>query len=122
MRHLNAITQAWFVACVTGAAVAPILPNFLTAGVILVGMILLAVAKDRRYPLLSWQDAARAYFRTHRWAREYRIALGLVAVVCFVQVGDGKARGVYIACLAAQALFTLAAPVIEARVEQAGEA
>lgn len=111
MKNLRALQQSWFVACVVGAVVAPIVPQFLTSGVILLGLILLVAEKDRRYPQLTWPATRRALVAGHRWSQAFVLsAMGLV-VSGLALAASQNARGVYLMCLGIYAAICLGVPV-----------
>ena len=111
MRQFALVQQVWFVACVVGVAVAPIVPTYVAASVLLLGLVLLVYAKDERYAGMSWAAATSMYMRDHRWHLTYRIAGYLGAVLCISLVSDQQTRGIYLACLGAYSAFHLAVPV-----------
>ncbi len=117
MRNLTAIRQAWLLTCVVGAVLAPIVPTFVAAGVILVGLILVVHARDQRDPTLSLFTAAREYVRTHEWTMTMRIAGYMAAVWCVSLISDQNSRGVYLACLGVHWMFESALPVRDERAE-----
>ena len=111
MKNLGALQQSWFVACVVGAAVAPIVPPFLTSGVILLGLILLVAEKDRRYPQLTWPASRRAFVDGHRWSQVFlTAAMGLVVYGLSLALSQ-NARGIYLMCLGVYAVIYLGVPV-----------
>ena len=111
MRYLGALQQSWFVTCVVGAAVAPIMPAFASGGVILVGVTLLVYEKDQRYPQQSWAVAYRAFVDRHRWSRAFVWTASGVGVYGMAEALSHETRGVYLACLAVYALVNLAVPI-----------
>jgi hypothetical protein len=117
MRWQNLVRQAWLGACLFGALAAPILPPFLAAGVILVGLILVVQAKDQHAPTLTWPTAMRAYWQAHQWTLTSKIVVWMGGVWSVSQIADHDARGVYLACLALMWLFHSALPVRASSVE-----
>jgi hypothetical protein len=108
MKHWVAIKQIWFVTCAVGAMVAPIMPTYVAAGVVLVGLILLVGAKDRQSPHLGWSATARRYLRDHHWHPWYRWLGVAGTVLCLSFVGDRQTRGVYLGCLVVYAALHVA--------------
>jgi hypothetical protein len=110
MMTVSALRQAWLVTCSVGAMVAPIVPTWITAGVILLGLILLVAEKDRRYAALTWREAGRVFVASHQWSRAFLGAAMWCGVYGVTLALSHDSRGVYLACLGVYAVCALAAP------------